>query len=229
MILEVIATSVTDAILAEQGGADRIELVTGIAEGGLTPSAGCIREVIRAISIPVNVMVRPHSRSFVYDAHDLRTMMTDIRFIQEAGAAGIVLGTLTQEGRIDADAMALLLRDVEGLDVTFHRAFDELQDQLEGIRVLAGFPRVRRILTSGGQSPAPEAVEQIKALVEEARKVSMRILAGHGLTLEALEGFVVETGVQEVHFGSAVRRDGQFSQQVDLQRIRTVLEILERY
>lgn len=93
MKLEVIATTLTDALLAAQGGADRIELVTGILEGGLTPGPGLIREVVRRVSIPVHVMVRPHSQSFVYDEYDLQTMKEDIAFIKASGAAGIVVGT----------------------------------------------------------------------------------------------------------------------------------------
>ena len=70
VLLEVIATTVADARLAAQAGANRLELVTAMGEGGLTPSLGLIEAVVAAVTIPVNVIVRPHSRSFVYDADD---------------------------------------------------------------------------------------------------------------------------------------------------------------
>jgi copper homeostasis protein CutC len=47
--LEVIAISISDVKAAERYGANRIELVTGIAEGGLTPSIGLIEAAILSI------------------------------------------------------------------------------------------------------------------------------------------------------------------------------------
>ncbi|UVI33834.1 copper homeostasis protein CutC [Paenibacillus spongiae] len=207
MILEIIATCVEDAIAAEENGADRIELITAITEGGLTPGIGMVEQVVQAVSIPVNVMVRPHSRSFVYGSSDVATMAAEVKAIAATGAAGIVLGALTAEGQIDERALETLLPLAGGLDVTYHRAFDELKDQIAGLRTLARYPAISRVLTSGGPRPAPEAVPEIRRLVEEAGACGglPRILAGSGLTPETVIPFIEQTGVTEVHFGSAVR------------------------
>ncbi len=93
-LLEVIATTVADARAAERRGADRIELISAMGEGGLTPSLGLIETVTEAVAIPVNVVVRPHSRSFVYDADDYAVMLRNVRAIDAA----------------------------DGLPLTFHRA-----------------------------------------------------------------------------------------------------------
>jgi len=226
MKLEVIATNLTDAILAEQGGADRIELITGIVEGGLTPGPGLIREAVSRLQIPVHVMVRPHSQSFVYDEHDLLTMRKDIAFIKESGAAGIVLGALTPDGKVDTAALDLLLRDAEGLNVTFHRAFDEIKDQISALKVLADYPQINRILTSGGPLPAPKSVPQIRELVKASRGTGITILAGYGLTVPVLRDFIRETGVEEVHFGSALRKDGNSLQPVDASKVQSAKQIV---
>jgi copper homeostasis protein len=226
MKLEVIATNLTDAILAEQGGADRIELITGIVEGGLTPGPGLIREAVSRLDIPVHVMVRPHSRSFVYDEHDLRTMREDIAFIKECGAAGIVLGALTPDGVVDTAALDLLLEDTEGLNVTFHRAFDEIQDQLSALKVLSGYPQINRILTSGGPQPAPKSAPQIKELVKASQGTGITILAGYGLTVPVLREFIHTTGVTEVHFGSALRVNGEALQPVDPSKVQSAKQIV---
>lgn len=226
MKLEVIATNLTDALLAEQGGADRIELVTGILEGGLTPGPGLIRETVHRLKIPVHVMVRPHSQSFVYDEHDLQTMREDIAFIKQSGAAGIVLGALTPSGAVDTAALDLLLGDTAGLNVTFHRAFDEIEDQLSALKVLSAYPQINRILTSGGTSPAPQSAPQIKKLVEAAAGTGIGILAGYGLSVPVLQEFQLATGVREVHFGSALRRGGDNLQAVDPGRVQAVKKIL---
>lgn len=64
VLLEVIGTTREEVVTAARNGADRIELITAITEGGLTPSLGLVQEAVEAVDIPVNVMIRPHSRSF---------------------------------------------------------------------------------------------------------------------------------------------------------------------
>lgn len=207
MVLEVIATCMDDALTAEANGADRLELITAITEGGLTPGIGLVKQVVHAVPIPVFVMVRPHSRSFVYSDHDIDTMALEIEAIVKAGAAGIVLGALTPEGKVDENALERLLPLTGGLQVTFHRAFDELEDQLEGLRTLMKYPQITRVLTSAGPRPAVESVQEMKELVAAAASGNgqLTILAGSGLIAEGIADFVRGTGVKEVHFGSAVR------------------------
>lgn len=206
MKLEVIATCIEDAIVAEENGADRLEMITAMTEGGLTPGIGLVEQVARTVGIPVHVIVRPHSRSFVYSRLDLLTMAAETRAIAESGAAGIVVGALTAQGSIDEQALEVLLPLAGGLQVTFHKAFDELDDQLAGLRTLRQYPQITRVLTSGGRGPAPQAAEAIRRLVHESGTRFPQILAGGGLVPEGIREFVDRTGVREVHFGSAVRR-----------------------
>ena len=215
MIVEIIATSLEDAIAAERSGADRLELCMALSEGGLTPSLALVEAVVSGVDIPVHVMVRPHSRSFHYTENDLAVMAADIRHIKHAGAAGVVFGAVTAEKKVDTEAISFLLKEAEGLDVTFHRAFDVIDDQVEALGVIASFPQICRILTSGGQAPAPESAEQLKKLVEKARDTTLEILAGNGLTPETVLTLIEETGLQEVHFGSAVRVNRSFMYPID--------------
>lgn len=99
ILLEVIGTTVQEVKEAALHGADRIELITAFSEGGLTPSLGLVEEAIASVSIPVNVMVRPHSRSFVYDADDRATIVRDIRLLRETGANAMFLARLHRKGR----------------------------------------------------------------------------------------------------------------------------------
>ncbi|MDQ0089721.1 copper homeostasis protein [Paenibacillus anaericanus] len=235
VVLEVIATCVEDALLAEECSAGRLELITAITEGGLTPSIGMIEQVVAAVDIPVNVMVRPHSRSFVYGKQDVATMSADIKAIAATGAAGIVIGALTVDRDIDEAFLEQVLPLAGKLDVTFHRAFDDLEDMVAGLRTLLRYPQISRVLTSGGVRPAPEAVPMIRKLVEITRDReagslsqpssghSLRILAGHGLTIEGIESFIEATGVSEVHFGSAVRLDSSALAPIDPTRLKDLV------
>lgn len=227
VVLEVIATTVADARLAEQAGANRIELVTAMSEGGLTPSVGLIDAVVHAVAIPVNVIVRPHSRGFVFDADDYAVMLRDIRAIAAAGANGIVTGMLNEAGEIDRDGLARVIDAAAGLAITFHRAFDEISDQPRALDVLLGFDAVTAVLTSGGRPSVLHAQHTIRELVQQAAGSHCTVLAGAGLTVDAVAAFVRATGVDAVHFGSGVRLGGQGLAPVDAAKVAQVRALLD--
>jgi copper homeostasis protein len=227
VLLEVIATTVADARLAAQAGANRLELVTAMGEGGLTPSRGLIEAVVAAMDnpvagVPVNVIVRPHSRSFVYDTDDYAVMLRDIRAIKAAGAQGVVIGMLTADGEIDREGLARAIDAADGLAITFHRAFDETRDLRQALDVLLGFDAVTNVLTSGGKPSVLAAEPIIRELVRQASGTPCTVLAGAGLTIDAVAGFVSATQVQAVHFGSGVRVGGVGLAPVDAAKVAQV-------
>ncbi|MDE1181525.1 copper homeostasis protein CutC [Paraburkholderia sp.] len=225
VLLEVIATTVDDARLAERGGADRIELITAFGEGGLTPSVGLIEAVVNAVSIPVNVMVRPHSRSFVYGQDDYRVMTRDVHAVVAAGANGVVTGMLDAAGEVDAEGLRRLIDAAEGRDVTFHRAFDEAADLPRALDVLMSVDGVSSVLTSGGASSVLMAVEMMRTLMSRAEGSGVTVLAGAGLTIDAVGAFVDAAGVRAVHFGSGVR--GGAGAGVDADKVKLVRAALD--
>ncbi|MCM3341398.1 copper homeostasis protein CutC [Paenibacillus sp. MER TA 81-3] len=222
IVLEVIGTTLQEVKTAAQHGADRIELITGITEGGLTPSIGLIEEASAAVDIPVNVMVRPHSRSFVYDADDMRTIVEDVRRIRQTGANAIVFGALTPGGKVDVPALEHVLEAADGMQMTFHRAIDEANDIYEALDVLLAYPQITTVLTSGGKPSALDARAELAAMVRQAEGSKLVILAGSGLKQDAVSSFVRDTGVQQVHFGSNVRVNGQALSPIDPGRLRTL-------
>ncbi|MGF6570277.1 copper homeostasis protein [Paraburkholderia sp. GAS333] len=226
ILLEVIATTVADARLAARAGADRIELVTAMGEGGLTPSVGLIEAVVAAVEIPVNVIVRPHSRSFTYDADDYAVMLRDVRAVKAAGANGIVIGMLNGDGEIDREGLERAIDAADGLAITFHRAFDETRHLQKALDVLLGFDAVTNVLTSGGQASVLNAEDTIRELVQQARGSHCTVLAGAGLTIDAIEGFVTRTKVDAVHFGSGVRVGGSGLAAVDIAKVAQVRTFL---
>ncbi|MFM0122855.1 MULTISPECIES: copper homeostasis protein CutC [unclassified Paraburkholderia] len=226
VLLEVIATTVADARLAAQAGADRLELVTGMGEGGLTPSLGLIEAVVAAVEIPVNVIVRPHSRSFVYDADDYAVMLRDVRAVKATGANGVVIGMLNAAGEIDREGLARAIDAADGLAVTFHRAFDEARDLRQSLDVLLGFEAVTNVLTSGGQPSVLHAEATIRELVQQAAGSQCTVLAGAGLTVDAIAGFVSRTQVEAVHFGSGVRVNSNGLAPVDADKVAKVRALL---
>ncbi|WP_342025572.1 copper homeostasis protein CutC [Cytobacillus pseudoceanisediminis] len=226
MLIEVIADTISDALIAQEAGAGRIELVTGLAEGGLTPGYGVIERVCKELKIPVNVMIRPHSRGFFYSEEDLDIMIQDIKVCNNLGAAGVVLGVLTPDHQVHNDHLKRLIDAAGGLDITFHRAFDEADDQFAALESLKQYPQISRILTSGGRRSAADAAERLKSLHERTANSHLKIMAGAGLSIENISVFLDEVPVTEVHFGTGVRVESSYEHAIDPERVQKVKKII---
>ncbi|MBP3962915.1 copper homeostasis protein CutC [Paenibacillus lignilyticus] len=231
MLLEVIALSPEDAKLAARGGADRIELVSAIEEGGLTPAMAVMEEIAAEAAIPVHVMIRPHSRDFHYSEEDMGQMVREMKSLRFPCIGAYVLGVLTAEQKVDEEKLKRLLDAADGVPVTFHRAFDEARNLEEAYETLSRYPQIRTVLTSGGKPSVLAAVDPIKELVRQSRKGSgssgPEIMAGSGLTLASVSDFVKQTGVRAVHFGSGVRQNGRSQAPIDPARLAALLAVLK--
>ncbi len=231
ILLEVIATTPEDAHIAEAAGADRIELICAQGEGGLTPSLGMVEQIVSELTIPVHAMIRPHSWSFRYNEAEQRSMLRDIRYFARSGVTALVLGVLDGNGHIDEVALQRMLaaasEERDDLQITFHRAIDEVDDLNPSIELLGKYSTITRILTSGGRPSVLEAAEAFPALIRAAEQHSLSLIAGAGLTLDTLESFVRQTGVREVHLGSAVRQQENIQLPLDAERIQQARKILD--
>jgi copper homeostasis protein len=174
-------------------------------------------------------MLRPHANSFRYDADDLAVMRRDVRALRACGAAGFVMGMLQGDNKIDEEALERLLIETGPLPVTFHRAFDELEDRREALLLLSRYPTIRRILTSGGKPSVLDAQPEIAELVKLCDGQPIEILAGSGLNLESLDEFIKHTKVAEVHMGTGVRVNGRALEPIDPNKLRAAAEIINRY
>lgn len=84
-LLEVCADSVQSAAAAQEGGADRIELCSGLVIGGISPSPAMFREVKRNIDIKVRVLLRPRFGDFCYDEYEFRTIRDEVEQFRDLG------------------------------------------------------------------------------------------------------------------------------------------------
>lgn len=226
--VEIIVLNEEDAKIAESYGADRLELVSAIGEGGITPSYGAIKRVTKSVTIPVMVMIRPHSHSFVYRKDEWNMMKEDIRIVQELGAAGIVFGALTKENSVDFDILSMVLEEAKGLSVTFHRAIDEA-NPLEIYDSISAFSHpIDRILTSGGKPTVYEGIDTLSLLINSSKKImkSPIIMPGSGLDLININVLHQKLKAREYHFGSGVRFNGDFQHSIDGNKIQKIKEIV---
>jgi copper homeostasis protein len=181
---------------AEAAGADRVELCACLDVGGLTPSQGLMR-LAAEHDIPARVLIRPRAGGFVYDADELAIMAGDIAAARALGLAGVVLGAVRPDGRLDREALMRLLEACEGLATTLHRAFDLTPDPFESLEAAAalGFDA---ILTSGQAPSAIDGAALLAGLTAQAQG-RIAILAGGGIRPGNVEALVRVTGVPGVH------------------------------
>lgn len=197
VLLEVPVTSVEDALAAQRGGADRLELNTALPLGGLTPSPGTLIEVKAAVTLPVLVMIRPRPGGFAYSEADFRVMQRDVDLALQHGADGIVLGILTPDGQVDTHRCNRLVRQAVGRTVVFHRAFDVTPDPFAALEQLLelGF---RRVMTSGQEATAYNGANLIARLIRQAAG-RIEVLPAGGINRFTARDIVARTGCDQVH------------------------------
>ena len=195
--LEVCAGTINSVLSAREGGAYRVELCSGLDEGGLTPSSGFIRAAMRVDGIRKNVLIRPRGGDFLYNAAEKFVILEDIRMCREEGVDGVVIGALTPEGEIDMDFCALCVEEAGDMSVTFHRAFDLCADPLKALDDVISLG-CDRLLTSGQAAKAEGGVEMLKTLVERAGE-RLIVMPGSGVNAANAAKILKETGAREIH------------------------------
>jgi copper homeostasis protein len=197
--LEICVDTPAGLAAAIEGGADRIELCSALALGGLTPTPGLMHLAARA-PVPVYAMIRPRAGSFRWSADEVEAMRAEIRAVRAAGLAGVVLGASREDFTLDAPMLDLLLGEARGLGATLHRAFDLVPDRAAALEtaVALGF---ERILTSGGATTAPEGAAALGELMNRAGG-RIAIMAGSGVRAETVAG-LLDAGLREIHASCA--------------------------
>ena len=194
--VEICCNSIASAAAAKAGGATRIELCRDLECGGLTPSDEEIAYCVSQLGLRTHVLVRPRAGNFCYTEAERMAMLATIKRCKELGASAVVLGILTEEGRVDVEMTRRMVLQASPMEVTFHRAFDEArQAPVEALWDVTA-ARCHRLLTSGQRLTAPEGAAVIRSLVGET---GVKILAGGGVTPANVRQLVQDTGVGEVH------------------------------
>lgn len=229
-MLEVIVQNSRDAYLAEQYGANRMEVVSAISEGGLTPSFGAIKEIVHVSNLPAIMMIRPHSFSFVYDESARIVMERDIAFAKEVGVQGIVYGGITEDGNIDRALLEKVIDWKGDLDLTFHRALEATKDIEASYKVLREYGKdINQLLTSGGTRSALDSLPRLKRWIQDSKENpdSFQILVGSGVKPENIATFQATLNHTDYHVGSAAREASDFSKDILKEKIDTLKQHID--
>ncbi|MFB7262197.1 copper homeostasis protein CutC [Streptomyces nojiriensis] len=205
-LLEVIALDVEDAVAAQAGGADRLELVTDMAADGLTPPRETFAAIRAAVDIPLRVMLR---KTDGFAAGDVSALARAARELRAEGAQEFVLGFLDADGAPDLAAVEAVVAELDDCRWTFHRAIDRAADRDQLRKALADAPGLDTYLTAGSAAGVEAGVPVL--LAEAARRgepgYGARILVGGGLALAHLP-VLRAGGIDAFHIGGAARPSG---------------------
>lgn len=161
ILKEACVETLEEAINAEAGGANRIELCSALEVDGLTPDYTITEQIIKDISIPVKVMIRPRAGNFIYNQKELNKMKAEIRFFKELKIQGVVFGILDNENHLKLDDIEMLAQMASPLEVTIHKAIDLCPDPAYETGRLLKLKNITSILTSGKAKTALEGKEII--------------------------------------------------------------------
>ena len=216
-ILEICVDSYASAMAAVAGGADRLELCSALAVGGLTPSAALLRQIRRFSSIPIRCLMRPRAGDFLYTPEEIEQMTLEIRELRRAGADGFVVGCLTADGDLDMEAMQPLLTAAQGSGLTLHRCIDVSRDPLQTYRDAAALG-IDTVLTSGAAGNALAGMDTIRQLIMLRDQANgPEVLIGAGVKASVITAFRRQlpgvrafhmSGKTEVESAMCFRREG---------------------
>lgn len=198
-ILEICAGDIDSVRAAARGGAQRVELCSALALGGLTPSLGFINEAVKVDGVRVHVLIRPREGDFVYTPAEVAVMLSDIDAAARAGAHGVVIGALRPDGSIDLDSCQAMVNRAKahGLSVTFHRAFDRVAEPLTALNQIIALG-CDYLLTSGCAPSAWEGVEMLRQLHTEAAN-RITIIAAAGVNSANAAEILRRSGCTQIH------------------------------
>lgn len=196
ILVEAAIDSATDAERAVREGANRLEVCANLNAGGLTPTAGLIKECL-ALGVPCIAMARPRSGHFVYGPDQMKQVHDAVKLVCDAGATGVVFGVLADDHVIDARVVRDIVNLCGDRETVFHRAFDSTPYARKALETLIAC-EVTRVLTSGQAATATQGIPVIKALVEQSAG-RIEILPAGTVRGENVIEFVERTGVTQVH------------------------------
>lgn len=197
ILLEACVGSYKEGRISQENGADRIELCDNLSEGGTTPSYGTIYLAKKNFNIPIAVIIRPRGGDFVYSDDEFEIMKKDISICKDLGVETVVFGILNNENKIDMERTKELVELANGLKVTFHMAFDEIDDKFEALEQLISIG-INRVLTKGSKTCAEDGKKILKELVEKSEN-RITILVGGGVTYKNYKELSEYIGCTEMH------------------------------
>lgn len=206
-LLEICVDSVESALIAQEGGADRLEVCSNFVIGGTTPGVSQFKQIRRACDIKLNVLIRPRFGDFLYTEPEFFMIEEDIRMFRELGADGVVVGCLKPDGNLDTERMKKLRDCADGMHMTLHRAFDVCRDPWQALSEAISL-NIDTILTSGQEADCIKGKKVIQELLKQAED-RIHILVGSGVNADVIRRLSDEIHATHFHMsGKEILQSG---------------------
>lgn len=206
-LLEICVDSVESALIAQEGGADRLEVCSNFVIGGTTPGVSQFKQIRRACDIKLNVLIRPRFGDFLYTEPEFFMIEEDIRMFRELGADGVVVGCLRPDGNLDTERMKKLRDCADGMHMTLHRAFDVCRDPWQALSEAISL-NIDTILTSGQEADCIKGKKVIQELLKQAED-RIHILVGSGVNADVIRKLSDEIHATHFHMsGKEILQSG---------------------
>ena len=219
--LEIACFNLESAIIAQQHGADRVELCDNMPEGGTTPNFEIAQKVRTELTIKINVMIRPRGGNFVYNDDEFRQMKAEIQQFKKMNVDGFVFGILNPDNSFDFERNKELVKLANPIPCTFHRAFDIVSDVYESLEavIACGF---KTVLTSGQGKNVMDGIKVLKTLVKKAND---RIVIMPGGGLRSSNIFILDQKVNaSFYHSSAITDSGEITNGNEIEKMKFYLK-----
>ena len=195
--LEICCYTENSALSAQKYGASRIEYCSKLLQGGLTPSTDSIIRLRKKISIPFYCIIRPRGGNFIYSKEEFLTIRQSLLEIKLMGVDGFVLGLLNSNSQVEKSRCLELVELAYPLPLTFHKAFDEVNNPFEALEDLVqlGFSK---ILSSGQRNTALEGKVLLRELIKKAGD-RITVMPGGGIRFSNIQEILEFTNASEIH------------------------------
>jgi copper homeostasis protein len=208
MIIEICATSIESILNAKNAGAHRLELCENYNIGGVTPSEQFLHYAIKVSSLPINILIRPKGGDFIFNNQEYDLMINKINLFKAYNINGFVIGFMEKDRSLNSDILSEFRKITKGFELTFHRAFDFLDNQEESLELLIE-KDFDRILCSGHELSAEKGLENLI----NYNKISngrIKIMPGGGVNLDNFQKFK-RSNFNEVHLSAINLNDSPHS------------------
>ncbi|HAF63156.1 MAG TPA: hypothetical protein DCK95_12655 [Anaerolineaceae bacterium] len=209
-VLEIIVDTVQDAIEAEKGGATQLTILSHYPSTGVTPSYGMVAQIRKKVSLPLFVLIRPHTRSSIPCKEDIETCVSDIEVMKTLGIQDFIIEFIDQENNPNQTAIETIKKRCSPIQLHSHFAWEYSRNRTEIIEKLIklGFASIRTSgrtnINSWFDNDASRSIENICSIRDLIGNRISLLLTG-GITLSNVINLTTRTQIFDLQIGRGVR------------------------
>ena len=160
-----------------------------------------VQELRELTKIPIHVLILPKANQFIYSENEREKINHDIDFCKKNNIDGVVIGAL-ENNTVDRFQMKKIIKTARPMNVTFHRAFDTLNEIEKNLHTIIELG-CNYLLTSGQMENVDLGKENIEKTIQLADN-NIKVIAGGGVNIDNIES-LYKLGVREFHLSSTLK------------------------